>query len=382
MSIGWAAARRVARAPVDRGFGDEHAGRGRRARRMPQSGHPRHRPGQGAPASAAVPSRASGGVALDLTALRGVLDIRRALAARACGRGDLRTGAGDLAADPRIHGGHFPQSFDLSTVGGWVACRGAGPVLDALREDRGHGAWTHGRAGGRHGRRDRRARVRARPSGRTSHSCSSARRVTLGVITEVELVDPSPPPWRRRAGVQLRHVQRRTRRMQEDPRAGRDACRPAPVRRRREHQVTSSVDRSVLVVLDEADPALLEATLAVVDEECETARERGRRAGRHVARTPQRRLRTRRRSGRGASSSTRWRSLPHGAGSSASTAMSSTPWPPWRGRSSPRSTSPTPTSMARACTSRSSGTLRRTPTATTARSGTPGATRRSLRARR
>ena len=28
-----------------------------------------------------------------------------------------------------MHGvtvGHFPQSFDISTVGGWVACRGAG----------------------------------------------------------------------------------------------------------------------------------------------------------------------------------------------------------------------------------------------------------------
>ena len=35
----------------------------------------------------------------------------------------------DLEAALAGHGlsvGHFPQSFDLATVGGWIACRGAG----------------------------------------------------------------------------------------------------------------------------------------------------------------------------------------------------------------------------------------------------------------
>ena len=31
-----------------------------------------------------------------------------------------------LRSEHNITVGHHPQSFDLSTVGGWVACRGAG----------------------------------------------------------------------------------------------------------------------------------------------------------------------------------------------------------------------------------------------------------------
>ena len=46
--------------------------------------------------------------------------------------------------------GHWPQSIDLSTVGGWLACRGAGQLLDPLRQDRGHGRRPRRRAGRRH----------------------------------------------------------------------------------------------------------------------------------------------------------------------------------------------------------------------------------------
>lgn len=68
-----------------------------------------------------------GGVVLDLTGLDriGEVDARS---------GVVEAGAGvfgpDLERFLNVHHGltvgHFPQSFDLATVGGWVACRGAG----------------------------------------------------------------------------------------------------------------------------------------------------------------------------------------------------------------------------------------------------------------
>jgi alkyldihydroxyacetonephosphate synthase len=68
-----------------------------------------------------------GGVVLDLTAMQGIIDID-------AGSGVVEVWAGtfgpELEAELRQRCaatiGHFPQSFDLATVGGWVACRGAG----------------------------------------------------------------------------------------------------------------------------------------------------------------------------------------------------------------------------------------------------------------
>ncbi len=67
-----------------------------------------------------------GGVLLDLTDLSGVLAVDAT-------SGIVEVLAGtfgpDLERELARHGqsvGHFPQSFDLATVGGWVACRGAG----------------------------------------------------------------------------------------------------------------------------------------------------------------------------------------------------------------------------------------------------------------
>ena len=67
-----------------------------------------------------------GGVLLDLSTLQGVPSIDTT-------SGVVEVLAGtfgpDLERELSAHGcsvGHFPQSFDLATVGGWVACRGAG----------------------------------------------------------------------------------------------------------------------------------------------------------------------------------------------------------------------------------------------------------------
>ena len=68
-----------------------------------------------------------GGVLLDTTRLDRIGDVDEVA-------GVVEVEAGvfgpDLEATIRVHHqltvGHFPQSFDISTVGGWVACRGAG----------------------------------------------------------------------------------------------------------------------------------------------------------------------------------------------------------------------------------------------------------------
>ena len=117
-----------------------------------------------------------GGVALDLCGLDGIADVDdTSLVA------DLRAGTfgPDVESGLRDgHGltlGHWPQSMDLSTVGGWLACRGAGQYsnrygkiedmvlgLEVVLAD-GRIVHTGGTA-------------RARPPGPTSPSCSWAAR--------------------------------------------------------------------------------------------------------------------------------------------------------------------------------------------------------------
>jgi alkyldihydroxyacetonephosphate synthase len=68
-----------------------------------------------------------GGVVLDLTALAGVVSVDDMSAVVEVLAGtfgpDLEQ---HLVAGHGLSVGHFPQSFDIATVGGWVACRGAG----------------------------------------------------------------------------------------------------------------------------------------------------------------------------------------------------------------------------------------------------------------
>jgi len=70
-----------------------------------------------------------GGVLLDLTDIEGIIDVDRTSMLV-----DVRAGTfGDVFEDElrATHGvtcGHWPQSMALSTVGGWIACRGAGQL--------------------------------------------------------------------------------------------------------------------------------------------------------------------------------------------------------------------------------------------------------------
>lgn len=208
-----------------------------------------------------------GGVALDLCGMAGLGEIdTTSLVA------DLRAGTfgPDVESGLRSHGltlGHWPQSMDLSTVGGWVACRGAGQYSTRYGkiEDMVVGleiVLADGRIVRTGGSAPRSA------TGPDLTQLFVGSEGTLGVITECRFrVHPVPEGEGRRAFGFASF---------ED---GLDACRrmlrrgggPAVLRLYDAAESARSFDRpdtNVLVVLDEADPRLVEATLAIVDEEC------------------------------------------------------------------------------------------------------------------
>lgn len=68
-----------------------------------------------------------GGVVLDLTALDGIVAVDRESLVLDVLAGTFGTPLEEqLRAEYGATIGHFPQSIDISTVGGWLACRGAG----------------------------------------------------------------------------------------------------------------------------------------------------------------------------------------------------------------------------------------------------------------
>jgi alkyldihydroxyacetonephosphate synthase len=210
-----------------------------------------------------------GGIALDLTALAGLEAVdETSLVA------DVRAGTfgPDLERDLGSVGdgytlGHWPQSMDLSTVGGWLACRGAGQYstrygkiedmvigLEVVLAD---GRVVHTEGSG--------PRAATGPNLTQLFVGSEG---TLGVITQARLrIHPLPPAQERRAFGFSSFV------------AGLEACRrvmrrgatPAVLRLYDETESGRNFDHpdtNVLIVLDEADPDILAATLAIVDAEC------------------------------------------------------------------------------------------------------------------
>jgi alkyldihydroxyacetonephosphate synthase len=70
---------------------------------------------------------AHGGVVLDLTGLSGIVELDATSMVLDVRAGTFGTPLEDtLRTDHGVTLGHWPQSIDLSTVGGWLACRGAG----------------------------------------------------------------------------------------------------------------------------------------------------------------------------------------------------------------------------------------------------------------
>jgi alkyldihydroxyacetonephosphate synthase len=208
-----------------------------------------------------------GGVALDLCELNQVHEVDEISETVTVDAGmfgpDLEAHLAGVG--PGYSVGHFPQSFDLSTVGGWLACRGAGQYST------------------RYGKIEDMvvALTVALPDGRLIETAGTAPRSatgpsltqlfvgsegTLGVITSATL------KLHRKASAEARRVVSFA--TFDD---GLEACRrilqrgatPAVLRLYDviESKRSFEVEANVLIVLDEADPHLLAATMSIVDEE-------------------------------------------------------------------------------------------------------------------
>jgi alkyldihydroxyacetonephosphate synthase len=208
-----------------------------------------------------------GGVLLDLTGL----DRLRAVDATA---GIVEVEAGmfgpdlerALNAEHDLTVGHFPQSFDIATVGGWVACRGAGQYstrygkiedmvvgLEVVLAD---------------GRVIRTGGAPAAATGPDLTQLFAGSEGTLGVITRVWLRGHPVPPSTDMRAYRFRTVDDGFEVCRRIVRAG---ATPAVLRlydaaesaRGRGGDGTTCT----LLVLDEGDPAIVAATMVVVDRE-------------------------------------------------------------------------------------------------------------------
>jgi alkyldihydroxyacetonephosphate synthase len=208
----------------------------------------------------------AGGIVLDVTALDAVIDIDDASLTLSVQPGVFGDVLEATLQDRGYTLGHWPQSIEMSTVGGWIACRGAGQYstrygkiedmvvgLDVV-DGSGHAIRTGGWP---------RAAV-----GPDLTQVFVGSEGTLGVVTAARLrLHPKPAADARLAFGMPTFA------------AGLDVCRrvlrrgatPACLRLydTRESQRSYEVDTNVLLVLDEGDPAIVDAMVAVAREECE-----------------------------------------------------------------------------------------------------------------
>ena len=210
-----------------------------------------------------------GAVALDLTGLNRILDIDTVSGLVRVEAGVFGPELERAVADEGWTVGHFPQSFGLATVGGWIACRGAGQYSNRYGkiEDIVRGLSVVLASGDTIELGGRAPRQAVGPDLVQLFVGSEG---TLGVITRATLVMHRAPVSERRAAFGFANF--------DD---GLNACRnimqrdarPAVLRLYDEIESKRSFDVAscALIVLDEGDHELVDATMRIVQEECASA---------------------------------------------------------------------------------------------------------------
>ena len=221
---------------------------------------------------ASVP--AFGGVSLDCCGLRGLEAVDDASLLV-----DVRAGTfgpeleSTLRAEHGLTVGHWPQSMDLATVGGWIACRGAGQystrygkiedIVAGLEVVLADGTVT--RTGAMAGAGPRSA------TGPDLTQLFVGSEGTLGVITSARLRAHPLPVGDRRAAYCFGSFADGLDALRRTLRRG---ATPAVVRL---YDATESArsfelaDTNVLIALDEGDAAIVDASMSILDEECRGA---------------------------------------------------------------------------------------------------------------
>ena len=205
-----------------------------------------------------------GGVVLDTNHLQGVLSVDQRSGVVEVLAGTFGPDLERALAEHSLTVGHFPQSFDISTVGGWVACLGAGQFstrygkiddmvvgLEVVLAD-GSVIVTAGAPAAAHG-----------PDISSMFIGSEG---TLGVITRVWLRAHDMAPARRKAAYRFSTFEGGIAAMRASIRAH---ATPAvlrlydPIESQRSHGGDGTT--CTLIVLDDGEREIVDATLAVVD---------------------------------------------------------------------------------------------------------------------
>ena len=211
-----------------------------------------------------------GGVVVDLTALAGIVDVDATslvLDVRPGTFGDLLER--ELRTDHAVTVGHWPQSVSLSTVGGWIACRGAGQLsgrygkvedlvlgLDVALADGTRittGGWPRAAVG---------------PDLTQLFVGSEG---TLGLITGARLRLHRAPTHERRGAWLLGSFELGLDTMRRVVQRG---AHPAVLRlydAAEADRTYGTGDRALLLALDEGDAALVDTTFELIAEECLSA---------------------------------------------------------------------------------------------------------------
>jgi alkyldihydroxyacetonephosphate synthase len=212
---------------------------------------------------------ADGAIALDLTRLNQVLHLDEISGTVSVEAGVFGPELETYANERGWTVGHFPQSFNLATVGGWLACRGAGQYSNRYGkiEDIVRGLTVVLASGdvielGGHGPRQ--------AVGPDLMQLFVGSEGTLGVITRATLVLHRTANFERKTTFGFKTFEE-----------GLEACRRILQRDARpavlrlyddiESQRVFGESLNVLVVLDEGDRALVEASMGIVEHECAAA---------------------------------------------------------------------------------------------------------------